>query len=217
MTPAKAVPMREDITLIVVQDDKGFITLHEPNEDGEPGDLVASVWRDDWLDRLAHTARPDAVSMDAKADNMEARPDAGDEDVERVARAIYDATHVGLRNCYSWDDYWEDHQEAGRERYYKEARAALAAMREGVDRGMVEVPREPTDAAIFFVSLALSKAGNGQTTYSMAQSWRVGGSEQEAIDAAVLFAAREKPGFGVWETLVARVPVAAALSPEQPR
>lgn len=39
--------------LLIVTDDKGFVTLHEPNEDGEPGDLVASVWRDDWLPALA--------------------------------------------------------------------------------------------------------------------------------------------------------------------
>jgi len=44
---------RELKTLIVVTDDKGFVTLHEPNEDGEAGDLVASVWRDDWLPAFA--------------------------------------------------------------------------------------------------------------------------------------------------------------------
>jgi len=46
------------MTLLRVTDAKGFITLHEPDEDGNPGDLVASVWRDDWLDRL--TATPPA-------------------------------------------------------------------------------------------------------------------------------------------------------------
>jgi len=40
------------VGLIPVIDDKGFTTLHEPNEDGEAGDLVASVWRDDWLPRF---------------------------------------------------------------------------------------------------------------------------------------------------------------------
>jgi hypothetical protein len=44
----------EGVQLIVVTDPKGFITLHEPDEDSKPGDLVASVWRDDWLDRFAH-------------------------------------------------------------------------------------------------------------------------------------------------------------------
>lgn len=41
------------IPLIVVTDPKGFVTLHEPNEDGNAGDLVASIWRDDWLPALA--------------------------------------------------------------------------------------------------------------------------------------------------------------------
>ena len=49
--------------------------------------------------------------------------------VEMVARAIYDATHRGLSNCYSWDDRWEDHQEARRDRYLKEAAAAIEALR----------------------------------------------------------------------------------------
>lgn len=53
---------------------------------------------------------------------------ANGEQVERVAKAMYDATHAGLRNCYAWEDAWEDHQEHHRDRYYKEARAAIAAM-----------------------------------------------------------------------------------------
>lgn len=50
-------------------------------------------------------------------------------EVERVARAIYDVTHRGLSNCYNWDDRWEDHQEARRDRYLKEAAAAIDALR----------------------------------------------------------------------------------------
>jgi hypothetical protein len=60
-------------------------------------------------------------------------------EVERVARAMYDATHMGLRNCYSWDDAWEDHQEPHRERYYKEAQAAIQALR-------VEPPSDVAEA-----------------------------------------------------------------------
>lgn len=122
--PAKAAPMREDVT------QADWEIAYEFTRSGFMGgsDGIEILARLAARHRLAHTARPAA----------------GDEDVERVARGIYDATHADLRNCYSWDDRWEDHQEAGRERYYKEARAALAAMREGVDRGMVEVPREPT-------------------------------------------------------------------------
>ena len=48
--------------------------------------------------------------------------------VEAVAKAIYDASHSGFSNCYAWTDRWEDHQEARRDRYYKEARAAIAIM-----------------------------------------------------------------------------------------
>lgn len=53
---AGAAPARG--TLIPVTDAKGFITLHEPDEDGKPGDLVASVWRDDWLAALSASPAP---------------------------------------------------------------------------------------------------------------------------------------------------------------
>ena len=59
---------------------------------------------------------------------MNSTPQTSEEVVEAVARAIYDATHAVIRNCYAWDDAWEPHQEATRGRYYKEARAAIAAM-----------------------------------------------------------------------------------------
>lgn len=68
--------------------------------------------------------------------------------VEAVARAIYDATHAGLSNCYAWDDRWEDYQESRRPRYYKEARAAIAALStasfppQAVDTGEVARLRE---------------------------------------------------------------------------
>lgn len=44
-------------SLIVVRCEKGFVTLHEPDEDGNAGDVIASVWRDDWLLSL-QAARP---------------------------------------------------------------------------------------------------------------------------------------------------------------
>jgi hypothetical protein len=46
--------------------------------------------------------------------------------VERVARAIFDARHKNLRDCWSWDDYWGDDQEPDRKFYYRDARAAIA-------------------------------------------------------------------------------------------
>ena len=68
--------------------------------------------------------------LDEIAERLEAlAPQPPSEEVvEAVARAIYDATHAVIRNCYAWDDAWEPHQEATRGRYYKEARAAIAAM-----------------------------------------------------------------------------------------
>jgi len=49
-----------------------------------------------------------------------------DDLVERVARAIFDARHKNLRDCWSWDDYWGDDQEPDRKFYYRDARAAIA-------------------------------------------------------------------------------------------
>jgi hypothetical protein len=63
----------------------------------------------------------------ARADTRLSPPVSGDM-VERVAKAMYDATHAKLRCCYSWEDEWEPHQEPLRERYLNEARAAIAAM-----------------------------------------------------------------------------------------
>lgn len=54
--------------------------------------------------------------------------DADVERVEVVAKAMYDATHASLSNCYAWEDEWEPYQEARRGRYYKEAAAAIAAL-----------------------------------------------------------------------------------------
>jgi hypothetical protein len=58
-----------------------------------------------------------------------------DQLVERVARAMYDATHAKLRCCYSWEDEWEPHQEPLRERYLNEARAAIAALTPSPEQG----------------------------------------------------------------------------------
>lgn len=56
------------------------------------------------------------------------QPVAEVERVEIVAKAMYDATHAGLANCYAWDDEWEPHQEMGRARYMREAAAAIDAL-----------------------------------------------------------------------------------------
>jgi hypothetical protein len=49
-----------------------------------------------------------------------------DDLVERVARAMFDARHSNLRDCWSWDDYWGDDQEPDRKFYYRDARVAIA-------------------------------------------------------------------------------------------
>lgn len=55
-----------------------------------------------------------------------------DDLVERVARALFDARHKDLRDCWSWDDYWGDDQEPDREFYYRDATAAIAIVLEEV-------------------------------------------------------------------------------------
>ncbi|WP_426288145.1 hypothetical protein [Sphingomonas sp. PSPC2-2] len=152
--------VREDVTQAdrdlaeaIVSHTRGY-AVRLPN-DGHTAIQLAARFR------LAHTAHPDAgdagryhftdenpfevrtvegtkklgrgwlAITEAEYAGLRARPDAGDE-VERVARAI---SHV----VNPWDhdgDQWEGYED--------EARAALAAMREGVDRGMVEeVPAVP--------------------------------------------------------------------------
>lgn len=49
---SRTIPPIDLKSLIVVTDSKGFVSLHEPDEEGNPGDLVASVWRDDWVSAL---------------------------------------------------------------------------------------------------------------------------------------------------------------------
>jgi len=230
--PANAAPMREDVT---PEDENAAQPFMDRFLDG-------SFFADDFVElsqafarhRLAHTARPDAdmawrldrirdddgpLTASDKAFLTEAanclrtaRLDAGDEAVERVARAIYDATHAGLRNCYSWDDRWEDHQEAGRERYYKESRAALGVMREGVDRGMVE--REALENAINRmgwdeIHAFQNELRKGQDIYEDA-----GGFFMRAIKA--LFGIKPTDTVTAYQD-AARALVTAALSPETPR
>lgn len=50
-----------------------------------------------------------------------------EDEAERVARAIFEEEHRGLSNCLGWDDCWED-GEHHRERYRRNARAAISAM-----------------------------------------------------------------------------------------
>ena len=55
--------------LLPVVDDKGYITLHAPDEDGKPGDIVFSTWGDDWP---AYLAGPPPVATATVVDAGEA-------------------------------------------------------------------------------------------------------------------------------------------------
>jgi ribosomal protein L37AE/L43A len=118
--PAKAAPMREDVTpadaLVTRLYRRGMSEDDSCNVDS--GDLMREAAA--MIERLAHTACPDA----------------GDEDVERVARAMWEVSHLG-----GWNDAKPGTMtttEYDRDVYRDHARAALAALREGVERGMVE-------------------------------------------------------------------------------
>jgi hypothetical protein len=64
--------------------------------------------------------------------------------VEVMARAAFERRHKGARNCYAWDDFWEEN-EYQRNHYMNEAQAALAAIKAN---GFAVVPVEPTEAMI---------------------------------------------------------------------
>jgi hypothetical protein len=49
--------------------------------------------------------------------------------VEAMARAAFERRHQGARNCYAWDDFWEEN-EYQRHHYMNEHQAALTAQRE---------------------------------------------------------------------------------------
>lgn len=51
------------------------------------------------------------------------------ETTERVARAIFEADHHNLSNCWQWDDDGLDYEHPGaRDRYLRYARVAIAAL-----------------------------------------------------------------------------------------
>jgi len=64
--------------------------------------------------------------------------------IEAMARAAFERRHKGARNCYAWDDFWEEN-EYQRTHYMNEAQAALAAIEAA---GFMVVPVEPTEAMV---------------------------------------------------------------------
>jgi len=103
--------------------------------------------------RLAHTARPDSPNCNCVAAGVAhidacftARPDAGDEDVERVARAIYEEDDP-WHKAWEWPNLNPEAQggQGAVEKYRDIARAALAAMRFGGDATPTVCPCDPDD------------------------------------------------------------------------
>lgn len=57
-------------------------------------------------------------------------PETSEQRRERRAKALYDAAHKGLRNCWSWDDSGLDDEHPGsRDKYYRFADAVFASDR----------------------------------------------------------------------------------------
>jgi hypothetical protein len=70
-----------------------------------------------------------------------------DELIEVMARAAFERRHKGARNCYAWDDFWEEN-EYQRKHYMNEAQAALAAIKangSAVVRGWQDIASAPRD------------------------------------------------------------------------
>lgn len=66
-----------------------------------------------------------------------------DELIEAMARAAFERRHKGAKNCYAWDDFWEEN-EYQRVHYMNEAEAALAAIEA---RGMLSQGWQPIESA----------------------------------------------------------------------
>jgi len=258
--PAKAAPMREDVTqaqdarrgALVERLGTFSDSLCQVPLQGVLGDVAYDLLRQaaaqiasdrQHIARLAHTARHDAgdelaeikASMayrtsligreTARADAAEAklsapesdqRPDAGDEDVERVARrdpmargasalaAAISLLEKGGKKAAPSDKMFDQ--------MLIDYRAALAAMREGVDRGMVE--REALENAINRmgwdeIHAFQNELRKGQDIYEDA-----GGFFMRAIKA--LFGIKPTDTVTAYQD-AARALVTAALSPETPR
>lgn len=75
------------------------------------------------------------------------------EQVEQMAKAMFEAEHAGLSNCYEWDDHWEEYQEVERDRYYKRARAMLPFIEAAEARAREEGAKAMQEAAINAVPL----------------------------------------------------------------
>ncbi|GHH09203.1 hypothetical protein GCM10008023_05550 [Sphingomonas glacialis] len=170
MTPREAAPTREDVTQADRDAARGWLhdVVHKYLANRQEMEMLAEHFA---RHRLAHTARPDAapnlndyIAGYEDAQEVAARPDAGDE-VERVARALCkqqggdaDAHAVDSHDCWE-GPLWTV--------FAKDAEELLSAMREGVDRGMVErVEAEARRYAGMY-----SEASDGRNTFVMFADW----------------------------------------------
>lgn len=144
MTPAKAAPMREDELRAIAVRDEAVRALEIIRADTNKN--VPNSARNDGSDSCmdgVHALASQALDFIGKLEDLAhtARPDAGDEDVERLRAELAIAT-AALRDIEegpilifeAGNIVFKDEKQSP----IHVARAALAAMREGVDRGMVE-------------------------------------------------------------------------------
>jgi hypothetical protein len=109
-----------------------------------------------------------------------------DELIETVAKAMYDATHHNMQSCYSWDDAWEDHQEHHRQRYYREARAAIEATRIEQLRKALEAAEGTMSAAMVMMGARNDSLTEAQRQGNINQAWHRLKNGREGIDAALI-------------------------------
>ncbi len=76
-----------------------------------------------------------------------------------------------------------------------------------------EAPPAP-EVTVWTVAVAMIKHERGDTIRTITQSWRHGGTEEEALGSAIQHAMQAKPGFAVEQFLVGKIKLAA--SPPQP-
>jgi regulator of replication initiation timing len=122
---AEIAALKEQVERLTKENVALEINCRDFNEAG----LEAIRQRDAALSGAAFWERMSNANSD-DADKLAARitrlTTVTDEDVERVAKAIFEDYHKGLLNCSTWDDLDDEHPHA-REIYMRHARAALEA------------------------------------------------------------------------------------------
>ncbi len=83
--------------------------------------------------------------------------------IERMARALYDDSSKGQRDCLSWDEMKAIHgiEYEGVARFYRRARAALAAIRVPTERMVEAAEGCPNDPAQIWTAMIDAELGDG--------------------------------------------------------